>query len=367
MDLLILTGETSGDLLGAHVAEELLTLRPNLQIAAVTGPRLRALGIPSIASMESLQVMGFVDVFLALPRLFRQFRTIRDQILKTQPKVVVCIDYPGLHLRLQKSLRKQGYRGKLIQLVCPSVWAHGKQRIPQMAEQLDLLLTLFPFEKSCFAGTRLPVEYIGHPLASRILRNESNREHLLALFPGSRTASISRNLPLQVQTAERLLAADPTLSLAISVASPAHEPLLRSIAGHLPIQFVPAADTHPLMRRCRVALATSGTVTLELALHRVPTVVHFAITPLDLFIARKVVRVNLSHYCIVNILAGHTVFPELFGPQLTEESLFAWTSKLWFDKNARAECQSGCDQVIELLGSQCASKEAARHILQNAL
>ena len=165
MDLFIATGEMSGDLHGAKLIHELLALQPNLQIGAVAGPKMRELPITEFFPMESLRVMGFIDVFLALPKLARQFFAIRNQILKLNPKAVVFIDYPGLHLRLARSLRKKGFKGKLVHFICPTVWAWGKKRIPQMGKTLDLLLTLFPFEKKCFAHTKLPVQYVGHPLA----------------------------------------------------------------------------------------------------------------------------------------------------------------------------------------------------------
>ena len=132
-DVLILAAEPSADLQGAKLIEELLQQRPGLNIAAMAGPRMRALPIEALFPMENLQVMGFLDVAARLPKIARQFFAVRSRILALQPKGVVCIDYPGFHLRLERSLRKKGYRGKLIHYICPTVWAWGKKRIPLMA------------------------------------------------------------------------------------------------------------------------------------------------------------------------------------------------------------------------------------------
>lgn len=298
--------------------------------------------------MESLCVMGFADVALALPKLIRQFFAIRDKILALSPKAVVFIDYPGLNLRLAKSLRKKGFRGQLIHFICPTVWAWGKQRIGLMAKHLDLLLTIFPFEKKCFAKTQLPVQYVGHPLSSPIAEFVPSGKFsgkILGLFPGSRKTEIARNLPFQLQAAKRLQALDPSLAVLISGVD------------------VPYEDTYELMRASRLAIATSGTATLELALHGTPTVVGFAIGPLDCFIARRLLRINLPFYCIANIIADKAVFPELFGPNLTEDQLFFWTQKLWTDEQARKECLAGCDQVRKSLGVKRAAREAAEAVV----
>lgn len=359
IDLFILAAEPSADLHGAKLIEDLLRLRPCLKIAAVAGPRMRKLPIQTLFPMENLQVMGFIDVIAALPRIAKQFFAIRRAILQLNPKALVCIDYPGFNLRLERSLRKKKFAGRLIHYICPTVWAWGKKRIPKMAETLDLLLTLFPFEKECFASTTLRVEYVGHPLASRIpLLGKVRKEKILALFPGSRETEIRRNFPLQLASAKKLPA-----RIAVSIAHRDHESLIRSLAGSADIDFYPTEKNYELMRSAWVACATSGTVTLELALHAIPTVVNFAIRPIDRFIAQKIFRINLPFYCIVNIILGKRVFPELFGPNLNIETLGHWIGKLWNDEKERGGIEGGCEELRKALGSRDSSQEAARAVI----
>jgi lipid-A-disaccharide synthase len=358
IDLFIAAGEMSGDAHGARLIESLLAIRPDLKMGAVAGPKMRKLPIQEYFPLENLQVMGFIDVVLALPKIVRQFFAIRNKILKLSPKAVILIDYPGFHLRMERSLRKKGYRGKLIHLICPTVWAWGKKRIPLMAQNLDLLLTIFPFEKSCFAHTKLPIEYIGHPLALPIANFKPSGKFqgkILGIFPGSRKAEIDRNLPLQLKVARRLQELDPALQIAVSMTQ-----FKLDIPGAI---LVKPEDHYELMRSSHMAIATSGTVTLELALHGTPTVVNFAIRSLDCFIAQKIFRIDLPFYAMPNIVADKAVFPELFGPHLTEEALYFWAEKLWFDEHERDHCLKGCRDIREALGEKNAAHEAALTVL----
>lgn len=292
------------------------------------------------------------------------------------PKMVLFIDYPGFNLRMAKSLRKKGFSGKLCQFICPSVWAWGKKRIPLMANTLDLLLTILPFEPRFFSSTPLKAHFVGHPLAKRIqahayeaLPLQKNRR-LIALFPGSRKKEIERNLPLQLHVAKRLLKTQPDLIFGISLAEPSFEPLIRQIAAEenltwdKEITLIPHDKSYALMRDAELAIAKSGTVTLELALHATPTVVTYAISPLDLFIARDLLRIRLPHYCLVNIIQEEEVFPELFGPNFTEERLFAEAERLLNDQAARQACQDKCLALKRSLEAKEPMPEAARLVVE---
>jgi len=371
-DIFILAGEPSGDLQGAHLLEALFSHAPHLRIAAVAGPRMRAFPIGCQTRMEELQVMGFTDVIKALPRLLKQFHQIRREILELNPKAVVCIDYPGFNIRLERSLRRSGYRGHLIHYICPTVWAWGKGRIRTMSKNLDLLLSIFPFEKNCFTNTSLPVEYVGHPLVKKIAQHrklENFYEHyrlnpakkILALFPGSRKTEIERNFSLQLQTARRLQTHSNDVQIAISLA---HSEL-RNFLASPNICLIEPEHNYDLMQNSYLALATSGTVTLELALFQTPTIVNFAIKPIDVFLAQKIFRINLPHYAMVNILGEKTIFPELFGPHLNENSLLQKATELWYNKEMRMVCQAECNRVRKLLGDKDAADTAAVAVLRS--
>ena len=226
-----------------------------------------------------------------------------------------------------------------------------------MAKTLDSLLTIFPFEKKCFEKTSLPVQYIGHPLTQTVSTFTplgKFKGKILGIFPGSRKTEIDRNLPLQLKVARRLKQLDPSLKLYVSATQ---------FDLDIPDAYiVKPEDNYELMRASYLAIATSGTVNLELALHQTPTVVNFAIRPLDCWIAQKIFRINLPFYSIVNIILNRSVFPELFGPNLTEESLFFWAHKFLVEEEARIECKKGCKEILKSLGMKSSAEEAANSI-----
>ena len=237
-----------------------------------------------------------------------------------------------------------------------------------MASTLDLLLTLFPFEAKYFAHTPLSITHVGHPLIQRLQETSyqpisiPEGKTLVGIFPGSRTKEIERNLPMILKTVKKLLADHPHLYFAISAKCPEKIQAYIDQAGLTKqCALIPHERTYDLMHSSSFAIAKSGTVTLELALHGVPTVVTYAISPLDLFIARDILRVRLPHYCIVNIVAGKTVFPELFGPHFSEKSLHeAFENLLIHRENYIKEL--GAFKAI--LDKKEASTEAARALIK---
>jgi len=379
--LFLFAGEKSGDLHGAPLLAALQKLLPETKFSGVAGPEMRKFPIEPVLRMEDFEVMGFTDVIYSLPKLWKQFYVVRDHIIQKNPDGVVLIDYPGFNLRLAKALRKQGYKGKIIQYISPTVWAHGKGRIDTMCAHLDLLMTIYPFEQVCYEDTPLKVQYVGNPLQEYIKHYQYQENwknelgipedaSILSLFPGSRESEIVRNFPVQLEAAEMLLNQFSDHILAISCSSSEHktviEKLLRksSLSINKNVFFVPRKFNYELMRDSRTAIAKSGTVTLELALHRCPTVVTYKLTALNRFIATYILKLNLSHFCIVNILAGKEVFPELIAHRPTAKNLYEHLCQLIQEGQKRSECIINCNEVSRMLSSSNASQLAAQAVVE---
>lgn len=338
----MVAGEVSGDMLGGSILASLMKDQIDLDVVGIGGPQMRAQGLFPTVPMEELQIMGFIDVIKHLPRLYKIFRSTIKTILHLNPKVVVTIDYPGFNLRLAKALRKKGYKGKICHVVCPSVWAWGKKRIQTLAKNYDLLLTLLPFEKPLFAKTSLRVEFIGHPLVKRVPYEIAPEENLVALFPGSRTKEIERNLPYFLRLLPKL---DPKYNYIISLSQEKYRPLIEKMAGSSIPLLTPKEMNH---RKPFFALAKCGTIVLELALKGVPTVVTYKISPIDTFLATWIFRIKLPYYSLPNLILNRSLFPELIGPELNDNNLFEKTSALL--KNRRA-CHLECQEIRGLLTS----------------
>lgn len=366
--IFLFAGEQSGDLHGKNLLDALKQQLPDHSFYGVGGPEMRKNGLDAIIPMEAFQVMGFTDVFKALPKLYQQFRIIKKNLIKNPPEAIILIDYPGFNLRLAKALRKAGYSGKLIHYISPTVWAWKKGRINHLAKTLDLLITIYPFEQKYFAHTPLQTCFVGHPLVTTVnsytYRQDINipqAADYLAIFPGSRPHEIKANLPLQLETAREFLKTNPHFHIIISQAREDLAPLIQ----HVLTSFNDLSPTlvqgssYEIMQKATLAIATSGTVTLELALHKVPTIVTYALTPLNYFIGSYIFRIRLPFYCIVNIICSKKVFPEFVHKNFLKEDLIASLNNLYEYRN---DCRQECQSIKDLLTQKDASLYAANEI-----
>lgn len=349
--IFLFAGEPSGDLHGQSIMQSLDHKYP---MWGVGGPLMRAEGLETVLSMEDFAVMGVGAVVKALPRLLRQFYQLIDIILERKPAAVILIDYPGFCLRLMRRLRKRGYSGRIIQYVAPSVWAHGKGRIKLLEKYADLLCVIYPFEKTYFP--HMAVKYVGNPLVDALPKKAKKRENILALFPGSRAAEIHNNLPELLRVAERLKKIHPELTIQISSAH--MDALIRNYTDAY--QLVRGEDSYALMEKARLALAVSGTATLELALRGTPSVVCYKVPKLMYAVARWIARIDLEYFCIVNILMGEEVFPEFFQTTLDEEKITTAAEQLLEDPSL---CQNSLSRLKEIMGERGAGQKAAKEIL----
>jgi lipid-A-disaccharide synthase len=383
-ELCISCGELSGDLLGASVVRNLRKHLPDLQIWGMTGPALRNEQVETIIPMEQQSVMGFTQVLRHLPVLLKTLGTLTKVIVERRPSVVLLIDYPGFHLRLAKRLRKAGFEGKIVQMVSPSVWAHSPGRIVQMAQTLDHLLTIFPFEASYFEGSGLPVTYIGNPVAERVRRNTTaapelvkqlSTDHtLIGLFPGSRPQDLKAHLPTLLAVGSALLQRHPECRLLLSCAGREIPQMVHELcAKHDTLQIgenlllVDQARTLAMMPLLRLAIAKSGTITLELALSGVPTVCGYAISWINAAIVKLILHVRLRYYCIVNILRNREVFPECIFRDFRCEQLLVHAESLLQEGPVRQACIEECCQLQQDLAHPAHPSERAAEVLVSLL
>jgi lipid-A-disaccharide synthase len=247
-----------------------------------------------------------------------------------------------MHLLLAKALRKSGYVGKIVQVVCPAVWAWGKKKIPTLEKYFDHVFCLFPFEASLLKNGH----YVGHPLVEMIAPPTEKREKLLTLFPGSRRGEIARNLPLQLAAARKFVQSHPEFQIAVSAAD---ETIKEQCPG---IYVFPPEDNYAMMRKSTLAIAKSGTVNLELALHEVPTVVTYEMNYLDYLLAKYVFQIHLPHYCIVNILLNQRLFPEHYGVRLSADTIcrdLETLSHVPSDLRSLLGNKKSAEEIVEIL------------------
>ena len=330
-DYFIFAGELSADKYAKKIIEAIYKNNPNAKIAAVAGPAMREERIEKIIlPTESFMTMGFSQVISSFPKLVMHFIKLYRWILANKPKVCIFIDYQTFTMLLEKCLRKK-LQSEFIHVVAPKVWAWKAYRANTLANNIDKLFVLFNFEKKYFPWCK-NVYKITHPLVTNYKqhirkRSFSSQKPIVAIFPGSRKSVIKKNLVLHLTALKTM---ENECDIFISVANCSHKQLIEDISKqHLKnFTLVDSKFNHDLMADAKVAISTIGSVNIELALHKVPTVVTYAFNLIDLVIAKYIFKIDLPFYSIVNIIAKKELFPELLGPMASVQKIRHYTNYL---------------------------------------
>jgi lipid-A-disaccharide synthase len=327
----IVAGEASGDLLGAGLMQELKRRLPAVSFEGIGGPQMQALGCRSLYPMEQLSIIGF-DAINKYPEILGMRNKLAEHFASRPPDLFIGIDSPDFNLGLEEKLKSAGIT--TVHYVSPTVWAWRAWRIRKIRRAVDHMLTLFPFEAKLYRRHRVPVTFVGHPLADRIEERYDRHAirralHLpqkatvVALLPGSRMSELKRHASLFVKTALRLHQRWPDIHFIAPFISPEtrtffEQALYRHGAWFLPLTIV-SNRSREAMAASDVVVLASGTATLEAALLRKPMVVTYRVSWLSYFLVRPFLYLKL--YALPNILAGREVVPELIQARATAQNL----------------------------------------------
>jgi len=333
MNVGMLAGEASGDLLGAGLIKSLNELASPLTVTGIGGPAMIQAGCHSLYDMERLSVMGYFEPLLRLPELFNIRNGIYQHFLKHRPDVFIGIDSPDFNLGLELKLKKAGI--PVVHYVSPSVWAWRQKRIYKIAKAVDLMLTLFPFEADFYKTHHVPVQFVGHPLADLIpLKPDklAGRHALgldpeaiyIALLPGSRRGELKNLAELFLATAVLCLKKNPAIKFISSAANSKRDQEFKDyckrVAPNLPISFF-ERRSHDVMAAADVVLVTSGTATLETMLFKRPMVVAYRLSALGYKLVVNMIKISL--FSLPNLLAKEKIVPEFIQDAATPEALSA--------------------------------------------
>ena len=352
----LVTGETSGDWLGAELLRSLRALLPDVTAEGIGGAHLGAEGLGHLYPMDRLAVMGLFEPLKRLPELLRARRNLRRHFLAHRPDVFVGIDSPDFNLPLEKALKAAGI--PVAHYVSPSVWAWRRGRMRTIVRAVDLMLCLLPFETGIYRRAGVRHLCVGHPLAwntplepdpeaRQTLRAElrvAETAPLIAVLPGSRASEVSYNLPVLVATTRLLRRRYPEAVFAIPPASPERQrqiaDLLAADSGAevpkllpLPAGDLASPPAGALLAAADVALVVMGTATLEAMLHKTPMVTTYRTGGLNYRLMRSLA--NLELFSLPNLLAGERLVPEILQSEATPERLCDAVSKL-LDSDQRA-------------------------------
>lgn len=361
--LFLVAGEISGD---THGSALLRALREQGEwtFSGLGGPEMNEIE-PSIENwLEEAAVLGLWEVLKKYSYFARKMDETVAAIHASEPDGIVFIDYPGFNLRLAKRLRNEGYRGKLIYYISPQVWAWKKGRIKTMAELLDLMVCIFPFEKELYEESGLRTLFSGHPLVDSMeeIRDDSIERdpNLIALLPGSREREIAKLFPPMLEAAKKLKAQFPEVNFASSGATEALSETLRDMvceAGLEDSVRVGQESSHGIMQRAGVGVVASGTATLEAACLGLPYCLTYKVAWVTALAARIVMSVDFLG--IVNVLARREVVKELLQEEASGDAIAKELGRLYSDAEASSALSLELAEVVALLGDGGAHKGAA--------
>ena len=339
--IMLIAGEASGDHYGAALMTSLKKQSKDaLMFIGVGGESMEKEGLVSTFSMKELSHMGIVEILPHLPNLYKRLRELVDLAESKKPDVLVTIDCPEFSLRVAKRLHYLPM--PLIHCVAPSVWAWRPGRAKKMAGFLDHLITLFPFEPPYFLKHGLSATFCGHPISQQPLGSAKTflktcpwtaKEKMVLLLPGSRTGEVERLLPLMLAACRKLKETDSALRFGI-VTYPAVTQAIKTLVGEDgAFHLIDHAQKWDAFAAAHMALAASGTVTLELAHAGVPMVVLYKFSALTGMLGRMLIQSPWGS--LVNILANKAVVEELIQEDCTEESIIKASRTLLSHKEAR--------------------------------
>ena len=352
--ILISAGEPSGDYYAAQLLQHLRRRWPSCAFFGCAGPHLRAEGVEPVIRTEDLAVVGLVEVLRHLPRIWLCYRKLIAVTTARKPALAILTDSPDFHFRVAARLHRKGI--PVVYLIAPQVWAWRRGRVKTMRRIIDCLLCIFPFEEEFFQRHGVPVRYIGHPLASRVRpslsRDDFFRKHnlapdrpLVAVLPGSRPSEAVRHLP-ELKRAAKIMSQDGPASFVLPASPACGVELFEKHLKDSPIQPI-EGEAWDAMAYCDVALAASGTVTVEAALLGAPMVTFYRVTALSWALGKMLVRVPF--YSMVNLIAERQVVPELMQENMTGERLADEARRLLRDGAERAKMKAALRTVAAKL------------------
>ncbi|MEM7752146.1 MAG: lipid-A-disaccharide synthase [Pseudomonadota bacterium] len=384
MKLYLLAGEPSGDRLGAALMAGLKELHPGIQFRGVSGPLMQAEGLESLFPMEELSVMGIAEVLPKYPSLRRRLHQAAADCVGFQPDALLTIDSPDFSLRLAKLVRQKAAT-RTIHYVAPSVWAWRPGRAAKMAAHIDHVLALLPFEPPYMEAAGMTCDFVGHPVVSEPVTSADEvaafraeigvgEAPLILALPGSRRSEVGRLMPVFGETLTRVILQRPDARIVLPAAdhvAAAVQESVRDWPGQ-PIVIDPRDDARADAKKraafaaADLALAASGTVSLELAANATPMVIAYDMSWLSWQVMSRMAQIDTV--TLVNLIFEKNIVPEFLGPACKPPDIAEAVLKLLDDKPARLQQLAAMNTTMVKLGKdgEAPGLRAARSVL-NAL
>ena len=369
--VMIVAGEASGDLHGAHLVHSMREISPSISFFGMGGAELKDAGVEVLFDAARISVVGLTEVFSHLRDILAARRLLMQEMKSRKPALLIVIDFPDFNLMLAAKARKLGI--PVLYYISPQVWAWRSGRVGKIGRLANRIAVILPFEKDFYRERNVAVDFVGHPLMDSVKTTctpEEFRQSLsidrgktvIGLLPGSRSKEIIALLPDFLAAAKRLtvitdneyvflLPRANTISLQLL-----NENGLDNYRDQLDIRVLDS-NRYDLMAACDAAVAASGTVIMELAILGIPTVAAYRVSPRTYFLGRMLTK--LKSFTLVNLIAGRNIIPELLQDQATPVNIARELALILDAEDVREKIKQGLAEVRQKIGRPGASKRAA--------
>jgi lipid-A-disaccharide synthase len=369
--ILLVAGETSGDLHGAHLVEAIHQIDPEVQLVGVGGEHLARKGMKILYHSQSLAVVGITEVLFKLRTILKALKGLKKSLDQEKPNLIVLIDFPDFNLRLAKIAHQKGI--PVLYYISPQIWAWRPGRVKLIAERVKKMVVFFPFEVPLYKAARVDVEWVGHPLVDIVKPTLSKEEafrkfgldpqrRTVGLLPGSRIREVERLLPPLLASAHLLQKEIPDLQFVIPLAPGFTEetlsPWMRNRPA--PLKFI-QGWTYDVMNISELLILASGTATLEGAILGKPMIIIYKGSLLSYWIARAMIQVN--HIGLANLVAGKRIAPELIQKDVNPKRIAEEGLRILKDSLLQQEMVESLKEVRQRLGNPGAAQRAARIVM----
>jgi lipid-A-disaccharide synthase len=315
--IMIIAGETSGDLHGAKLVSAMQKRNKGLAFCGIGGRALKATGVDILIDASEISVVGITEVFSKTPGILRSLRMVKKTLRTAPPDLLILIDFPDFNLHVAATAKKN--KIPILYYISPQIWAWRPGRVKKIGKLVDHMAVILPFEEAFYREQRIPVTFVGHPLLESSLPPEEAvvKKYLedmpvIGLLPGSRHGEIARHLPVMLDAARILCQKINPIKFVISLAPDVEEKYIEDIVkqfkGTAAFEFA-SGGVRGIFDKSKIVVAASGTVTLEAAISGTPMVIIYKVSPVSYFLGKNMIQVK--HIGLVNLIAGKGIVPEL--------------------------------------------------------
>lgn len=353
MKYYLIAGEASGDLHASNLMKELKKLDTDAVFRCWGGDKMQDAGGTILKHYRELAFMGFTEVLMNLGTIMKNIDLCKKDIAAWKPDTVIFVDYPGFNLRIAPYVKKLGIR--TVWYISPQVWAWKESRVKKLKACIDKMLVILPFEKDFFRKWNYEVEYVGHPLLDSLspTLSEKEREQIVAILPGSRKQEIAVMLPEMLEVVDKF----PDYKFIIAGAPSVDKEFYNTYTGNKNANVV-FGETYSLLSKASAAVVTSGTATLETALHGTPEVVCYKGSGISYLIAKRLIKVK--YISLVNLIMDKPVVTELIQDEMNATNIEKELRNILEDQQDIATMKNDFTALREKLGNSGASERAAK-------